>query len=854
MALGGMLRVAGFLLCVLIVSAEGRHFGSSFTPDHIRHLKNETRALFNHAWGSYMEYGFPFDEVRPITCTPYGPDYKDPMNVVRNDAMGNVSLTVLDNIDTLVIMEEWDQLEFVLDYLHREKDVLFHKDTVVQVFEASIRSLGGLLSAHLLLTDITNKARVPPNLTRFKQIADRYDGFLLSMAYDLGTRLLPAYRTPNNVPLPRINLARGIKGVHRKLQRETCTSGATTPVLEFTLLSRLTGDPQFEKYTQLTFWKLWSSKLPLNLLPMTIDPIKDEWMDSITGVGASIDSFYEYSAKASILFNDDEMWEVFKASYKSLLTHLAQGGGPNDGSMIFTNVDTKTGATSTNWIDLLGAFFPGLQVLAGQLSDAVKTHMAYLKIWDCYDLIPERWNYGTNAADGLDLLLAAKNSIEANILNQAQVQRAISLEWYPLRPEFIESTYYLFRATRDPMYLQIGTRVLELLKTKYFRKCGFAGFQDIRLGTMQNRMETFVMSETLKYLYLLFDANDEVFLHQNKIMGKKNWIFSTEAHPMWYDRHLSPLNSKFIVKDRVEHPELPTIVQQLFLSSLLSKIREEDHTPLVAAAPGSSYKSLGLPRRNDVDFGATWEHLYLEKTDDLDARLSVCEVRPLAFGEVNKRDFMVSEYYRFNHLYEADYRYRETLIRPVHLELVVSIESNASFSEKYSLFAKRSSKDGLYLQSPRSATTTSYDLFVGDRDAISACEVSTIKYNTRVNVTEAPVLENDLWIPELNSLRLRLEILDPGQIDSRNALITKEYLQSLGHDSEITDIDPESAPTALRITKVNGQHVSQGLIVWTSSFEPYPGENGQPPVMDIAADSRVVLQGKVVENLLVWDS
>ena len=85
-----------------------------------------------------------------------------------------------------------------------------------------------------------------------------------------------------------------------------------TPVLEFTLLSKLTGDYQFEYYTQLSFWKLWSLKLELNLLPMTIDPISNYWKDSISGIGANIDSFYEYAAKSAILFDDDYMWSVLK--------------------------------------------------------------------------------------------------------------------------------------------------------------------------------------------------------------------------------------------------------------------------------------------------------------------------------------------------------------------------------------------------------------------------------------------------------------------------------------------------------------------------------------------------------------
>ena len=34
-------------------------------------------------------------------------------------------------------------------------------------------------------------------------------------------------------------------------------------------------------------------------------------------------------------------------------------------------------------------------------------------------------------------------------------------------------------------------------------------------------MESFVVGETLKYLYLLFDTKDEIFLHNSTIMQNK---------------------------------------------------------------------------------------------------------------------------------------------------------------------------------------------------------------------------------------------------------------------------------------------------------------------------------------------
>ncbi|KAM9932748.1 hypothetical protein OXX80_007621 [Metschnikowia pulcherrima] len=94
---------------------------SAFTPRHLRQLQNRTKVLFQHGWGSYKRHGFPADEVRPISCVPYGPQYTKPDDI-HNDVLGNVSSTVLDNLDTLMIMQEWDELESMLQFLEENKD------------------------------------------------------------------------------------------------------------------------------------------------------------------------------------------------------------------------------------------------------------------------------------------------------------------------------------------------------------------------------------------------------------------------------------------------------------------------------------------------------------------------------------------------------------------------------------------------------------------------------------------------------------------------------------------------------------------------------------------------------------
>ena len=100
-----------------------------------------------------------------------------------NDVLGDYSLGLVDVLDTLAIMgnktEFQKAVQLVLDH------VSFDKNNVVQVFEANIRVLGGLLSAHLLMED----SKGP-----FKHMTpDWYMGDLLTLAHDLADRLIAAF-------------------------------------------------------------------------------------------------------------------------------------------------------------------------------------------------------------------------------------------------------------------------------------------------------------------------------------------------------------------------------------------------------------------------------------------------------------------------------------------------------------------------------------------------------------------------------------------------------------------------------------------------------------------------------------
>ena len=126
------------------------HYGHF--PESLRlEMLAESRKMFEFGYNCYMDCAFPQDELDPIHCRGRGPDVANPDNININDVLGDYSLTLVDALDTLAIMGNASEfrraVQLVVDHVN------FDKPNTVQVFEANIRVLGGLLSAHLLMED-----------------------------------------------------------------------------------------------------------------------------------------------------------------------------------------------------------------------------------------------------------------------------------------------------------------------------------------------------------------------------------------------------------------------------------------------------------------------------------------------------------------------------------------------------------------------------------------------------------------------------------------------------------------------------------------------------------------------------
>ncbi|KAL9549006.1 hypothetical protein MBANPS3_005418 [Mucor bainieri] len=466
--------------------------------------------MFDHGWNNYMQHAYPEDELNPFKCTGRGSDKYDPSNININDVLGDYSLTLVDTLDTLAILGTQEQFEEAVDRVI--KTVSFSQDNKVQVFELNIRALGGLLSAHMLATDPS-----------FHHTIKGYNDELLYMAKDLADRLMPAFQTSKTgIPFPRVNLKRGVPPSETT---ETCTAGAGSLILEFGVLSRLTGDPTYEQAAKRALKAVWQRRSHLNLLGNVIDIQSGHWIHTASSTGAGIDSVFEYMLKAHVLFGEPEYKDMFDQAYKALLLYVRDPSG-----YLYRNVHMSTGSLMSYWIDSLSAFFPGLQVLQGDLDAAIKHHLVFYNIWRRYHALPERFDF---------------------------YQKTVDLPYYPLRPEFIESTYHLYMATKDPFYLEVGEMVVEDLNNRTRVPCGFASIGDVRSGRLEDRMESFMLSETLKYLYLLFDAD-----HPINTMDS-NYVFTTEGHvlglPKKYLGHNASSSSSS--KKKKGRPALATLQQ-----------------------------------------------------------------------------------------------------------------------------------------------------------------------------------------------------------------------------------------------------------------------------------------------------
>src|SRR2546428_4938148 len=233
-------RIAPIAFLLAAVAAFATHgCGKSRQDTHAQQLAARVKTEFLHAWNNYERYAWGHDALRPLSKTAY-------------DWYGqSLLMTPVDALDTLVLMHLDGEAGKARSLI--VSDLSFDRDIYVMNFEITIRLLGGLLSGYQL----TNDKR------------------LLSLAEDLGNRLLPAFDSPTGLPYVYVNLRTG-----QVRDPNTNPAETGTLLLEFGTLGKLTGKPVFYDKAKRALVETFKRRSRLGLVGSTINGETRAWIDT----------------------------------------------------------------------------------------------------------------------------------------------------------------------------------------------------------------------------------------------------------------------------------------------------------------------------------------------------------------------------------------------------------------------------------------------------------------------------------------------------------------------------------------------------------------------------------------------
>ena len=372
-------------------------------------------------------------------------------------------LTPMDAFGTMEIMglskEAKEDKELLLSKLS------FDKDISVQVFEINIRLLGGLLSAYQLDGD-----------KRF-----------LDLAIDLANRLMPAFDSPTGMPYRYVNLKTGAVSDSISNPAEIGTL-----ILEWGTLSKITGNDVYYQKAKRALEEVFKRRSRIGLVGTFINVNTGKWTNTDSHISGAIDSYYEYLLKGWLMFGDKDLKNMWDESIKAINEYLADN---TKNGFWYGHADMNSGNRTATLFGALDAFFPAELILSGDTTRAEKLQASCYKMWMLEGIEPEEIDYS-------NMKIVYPN--------------------YALRPENIESAYYLYHFTGDQKYVQMGKDYFESI-VKYCRNdVGYSTLQSVITKKQGDLMHSFFLAETLKYCYLIFAP-------QNTIDFNKT-LFNTEAH------------------------------------------------------------------------------------------------------------------------------------------------------------------------------------------------------------------------------------------------------------------------------------------------------------------------------------
>ncbi|XP_068167597.1 mannosidase, alpha, class 1B, member 1b [Antennarius striatus] len=436
---------------------------------------------FKHAWKGYKDFAWGHDELRPLSKS-----YSE---------WFSLGLTLIDSLDTMWIMGLKEEFEEAKAWVASE--LTFNKNVDVNLFESTIRILGGLLSTYHLTGD----------------------QLFLDKATDIGTRLMPAFNTPSKIPYSDVNIGTGIAHPPRWTSDSTVAE-VTSIQLEFRELTRLTEDPQYQAAVAEVMNQIHNLDGKLDgLVPMFINTNSGQFTHQGTyTLGARADSYYEYLLKQWIQGGkkENQFFEDYLQAVEGIKKNLLQKSSPNG----LTFVGELSHGEFSPKMDHLVCFLPGTLAL-GAHNGLPADHMDLAK-----QLMETCYHMYSQMETGLSPEIVHFNMYEGNTQD---INVKFADRHNLLRPETVESLFYMYRFTQDHRYREWGYEILQNFNN--YTKVSSGGYTSINnvrdpdYPSPRDKMESFFLGETLKYLYLLLSDDPN-------LLSLDQYVFNTEAHPL----------------------------------------------------------------------------------------------------------------------------------------------------------------------------------------------------------------------------------------------------------------------------------------------------------------------------------
>ncbi|KAI8934357.1 hypothetical protein NX059_009092 [Plenodomus lindquistii] len=457
------------------------------------------KATFKRCWSSYKAKAWMNDELAPISGG-------------SKDTFGGWGATLIDSLDTLWIMDLKDDFSEAVNFA---VDIDFGPRGAgdVNMFETIIRHLGGLIAAY--------------------DISECKDPRLLQKAVEVGDMAYATFDTPSRMPVTRWNPQKAANGDQQLPAESGIIAEMASASVEFTRLSQLTGDMRYfdaiSRVSNILDEQQGKTKLP-GMWPIGIDVRTPNLMGGTQfGLGAMSDSAYEYLPKmyqllAGVGEAGAQYHRMYEWAMRTTIDHTLFRPMTEDKANILVSTNSEHGSRG-NGGQHLTCFAGGMLGLGGRLTNN-DTHV----------------DIGRKLADGCVWAYAhAPMGIMPELfdmpacpdLSECDYTRGIGSSpfshvgdaRYILRPEAIESVFYMYRITGDTKYQDKAWDMFQAIEKHSKTEFGNAALKNIMVDPpeKEDSMESFWMSETLKYFYLVFSEPDVISLDE--------WVFNTEAHP-----------------------------------------------------------------------------------------------------------------------------------------------------------------------------------------------------------------------------------------------------------------------------------------------------------------------------------